>query len=76
MAAAIPPHVYVLTLDRKLHVIHEALGQEKLTLPMTGLDLFARNAAKDAIYAATRGGKLVCIRAASAGHLTPEMLED
>ncbi len=69
-------HVYVLTFERKLRVIHEALGREKMTLPMTGLDLFVRNAVKPVIYAATREGKFVCIRAASAGHLAPDMLKD
>jgi len=76
VVAVAAPNVCVLTFDRKLRIIHESLGREEITLPMTGLDLFARNATKDAIYAATRSGLFVCIRPASAGHLTAEMLKD
>ena len=43
---------------------------------MNGLDLFVRNADKPVLYAATAGGRFVCITPASAGHLTAKDLKD
>ena len=71
----IEPYVYVLSADRKLRIVHESTGREEMALPMTGLHLFARNAVQPVLYAATRTGRFVCIRPASAGHLTADMLK-
>jgi hypothetical protein len=74
--AVAEPYAYVLTAERKVRVVHEATGQERLAFPMTGLDLFVPNAAKPVLYAASRAGRFVCITPASTKHLTPKMLSD
>lgn len=74
--AADETFAYVLTADRKLLKINELTGQAETNLPMNGLDLFVGNAAKPVLYAATAGGKLVCIRPEAAPALTEAMLKD
>ena len=74
--AVVEPNVLALSADGRLLVISETLGKVEMSLPLTGLNLFARNAAKPMIFAAGRDGRFVCIRPAGAGALTAEMLKD
>jgi hypothetical protein len=67
--------VYLLDADNNLRVLDEMTGKASAVLPMTGLDRFLPNTTVPAIYAATRKGRIVCIRLASAGYLTPEMFQ-
>ena len=73
--AAVGDNALVLTDRRQLLLVNEILGKVEMSLPMNGLDLFVPNAAKPIIYAASREGLVVCIRPASAGHLTEEELK-
>lgn len=68
-------HVFVLTNKRYLLAVHEILGDVEHSVHMSGLELFVPNAAKGVLYAASRGGGIVCIRPLGAGHLTPEKLK-
>lgn len=72
--ATIDGNVYVLDADRNLRVVDEMLGEEQAMFGLTGLDLFAGNVTAPAVFAATRGGHLYCIRKEDAGYLSPELL--
>ena len=67
--------VYLLDADNNLRVLDEMTGKASAILPMTGLDRFLPNTTVPAIYAATRKGRIVCIRLANAGYLTPDMFQ-
>ncbi|MCK4601807.1 MAG: PQQ-binding-like beta-propeller repeat protein [Phycisphaerae bacterium] len=75
--AAMDGDIYLLDSDGNLHIFDEILGPAggKTTLAMTGLELFVGNTTAAAIFAATRDGRLFCIRQLKAGYLTPEMLK-
>jgi len=73
--AVMEGEVYLRDNLNHLRIIDEILGTEKGRLPLTGLDLFASSADGAAIYAATRCGRVFCIRLETAGHLTPAMLK-
>ncbi|MFW6146664.1 MAG: PQQ-binding-like beta-propeller repeat protein [Planctomycetota bacterium] len=68
--------VYVLDVDRKLRVYSEELGELQASVPVTGLDVFLANTTAPAIYAATAGGKLFCIRPEGTDPLTPKTLAE
>ncbi len=68
--------VYVIDVDNYLHIVQEASGAEVASLPMTGYEVYLPNARLPVIYAATRAGRVVCIRSNRAKPLTPEMLSD
>ena len=70
------PYVFVLTADRHLLMIPEALGEVEVKLPLTGLELFVPNTTKPVIYAASADGKFVCLSSKRLRHLSPEMLID
>jgi outer membrane protein assembly factor BamB len=74
VVAAIGNDALVLNDRRELLVIEEATGDVKTSLPMTGLEMFVPNATRPEIYAATAGGKFVCIRPSEAKALTADML--
>jgi len=63
---------YLLDSAGSIRVVEEMTGKVEAILPMTGLDRFLPNATVPAIYAATRKGRIVCIRPSTAGYLTPE----
>jgi outer membrane protein assembly factor BamB len=69
-----PTDALVLTTQRDLLVTDKATGTVALVVPMTGLNLFVANTDTPAIFAGSRSGLLCCIRSATAGRLTPEML--
>ena len=66
---------YVLDAANRLQIIDEMLGKPRTVIPMTGMDVFLANTAVPAIYAATREGKIICIRTADASVLTKEQLK-
>ena len=66
--------VYVLSGDKTLMIVDEIMGEVKAKIPMKHMDLFADNVTASPVYAATRAGKLYCIRRLRAGRLTAEML--
>ncbi len=68
-------NVLVLTEGADLLVVQESLGEVAMSLPMAGLDLFVPNASGPIVYAASRTGKVVCIRPAEAGHIKPDDLK-
>ncbi len=74
--AAIEGDVYLLNESNSLVIVDELLGTVKMSFPMTGWDMLLSNSSAPAIYVATTGGRLACIRKISAGRLTPEMLEN
>jgi outer membrane protein assembly factor BamB len=67
--------VYLLDSGKNLRVVEEMTGKVHVILPMTGLERFLPNATVPAIYAATRKGRIVCLRPSSAGYLMPEAFE-
>jgi len=67
--------VYLLDKSGRLLVVDEILGKVKGVLPLAGLELCAGSATAPAVYAATRDGRVVCIRQKSAGHLTVDVLK-
>ncbi len=73
--AVMDKETYLLDNAGQLQVRNQATGQTRLTLPLTGLSIFARNTRAPGIYAATPDGRIYCIRQADAGHLTAEMLK-
>jgi len=74
--AATGGNVYLLDKSRNLLIVNEILGTVKASLPMTGMDVFARNTDASAMYTATRDGRVFCIRLLSAGHMTPDDLKE
>jgi len=66
--------VFCLSSSGDLLVVDEILGTVKTSLPMTGWEFFVANAVEPTIYAASKSGKLACIRKLEAGMLTPEDL--
>ena len=73
--AVMDSKAYVLDDGQALQIVDEMSGQIAAALMMTGFDLFLGNTTAPAIYAATRDGRIYCIRSLDAGHLTAEMLE-
>jgi len=72
--AVMDGEAFVLDKSNKMLIVDEITGKTKTVVPMTGFDLFLANATAQAIYTATRDGRLFCIRKLKAGHLNPEML--
>lgn len=73
--AVMDGEAYILSSAGNMLVADEVLGTIRTSLPMTGWDLFAANTTTPAIYVATGGGKLACIRKLSAGRLSPAELK-
>jgi hypothetical protein len=73
--AVMDDDVYVLDRERNLRVVDRARGEMKSAASLASLDLFLPSTSGSSIYAATRDGKVFCIRRMSAGRLTLEMLE-
>jgi hypothetical protein len=71
------PMAYIVDNARNLLVVDEILGKIQVTIPLTGVNLFADNtsASASAIYLGNTAGRLVCLRQIGAEHLTPEMLK-
>ncbi len=67
--------VYLRDLNNNLLIVDEVLGDEKVVMPLTGLELYARNVTVPAIYALTRDGYVFCIRPLEAGRLTLDILK-
>ena len=72
--AVMEGNVYLLDDRNHLRIVDEMLGRPRSILPMTGFDLFAPNTRTQAIYTATKAGRVCCLRPLNAGHLTVEML--
>jgi len=66
--------VHLLDEANNLRIVEEATGEEIASLPMTGYQVYLPNARAPVIYAASRAGRIACIRPESAEPLTPEML--
>jgi len=66
--------VYVLDARRVLHVVDEITGKENWALPLTGMEVFLPNTSAEGIWAATRDGRVYCLRPMSAGRLTIDKL--
>jgi len=74
--AVIDGDVYVRDRDNNLLIANEILGRPRASVPLTGLDLFVDNVLAPAAYAASRGGKVVCIRPTGVPRLTAEILKN
>ena len=73
--AIVGEDAFVLDGRRVLHVVNEETGKEKWALPLTGLDVFLSGTGGEGIWAATRDGRVVCLRPLTAGRLTLDKLE-
>jgi len=71
--AAMDNDVYLLWGNRML-IVDEVLGKVTASVPIGGMDLLVANTKAPAVYGATRGGGVYCIRPLAAGYLTAEML--
>jgi outer membrane protein assembly factor BamB len=69
------PMAYLVDNARNLLVVDEILGKIQVTIPLTGVNLFADNTSATAIYLGNSAGRLVCLRQIGAEHLTPDMLK-
>jgi outer membrane protein assembly factor BamB len=69
------PMAYLVDNTRNLLVVDEILGKIQVTIPLTGVNLFADNTSATAIYLGNSAGRLVCLRQIGAEHLTPDMLK-
>jgi outer membrane protein assembly factor BamB len=69
------PMAYLVDNARNLLVVDEILGKIQVTIPLTGVNLFADNTSATAIYIGNSAGRLVCLRQIGAEHLTPDMLK-
>ena len=69
------PMAYLVDNARNLLVVDEILGKIQVTIPLTGVNLFADNTSAQAIYIGNTAGRLVCLRQIGAEHLTPDMLK-
>jgi len=69
------PMAYLVDNARNLLVVDEILGKIQVTIPLTGVNLFADNTSATAIYLGNTAGRLVCLRQIGAEHLTPDMLK-
>jgi hypothetical protein len=67
--------VYLLDGSNTLRVVEELTGTEIASLPMIGYSVYVPNVTTPAIYAASRGGRVVCIRPRGAEPLTSEKLK-
>ncbi|MFA6133143.1 MAG: PQQ-binding-like beta-propeller repeat protein [Phycisphaerae bacterium] len=66
--------VYLLDNSDNVYTLDEITGASQAVWTVFGFDVFAPNATAPAMYAASAGGRVVCIRPRSAGLLSPEML--
>jgi outer membrane protein assembly factor BamB len=73
--AADGKYVFVRDTAGRLLQVDEILGTTKATADLAGLDLFSGNVTDPVIYAAHRGGQVVCIKPVLAGRMTVEMLK-
>jgi outer membrane protein assembly factor BamB len=73
--AAIKSNVYLQDNNNRILVVDEILGDVKSSIQMPPGDLLTPNTSASAIYGATRGGNLYCLRRIDAGHITAEMLQ-
>ena len=73
--AAIKSNVYLQDNNNRILVVDEILGDVKSSIQMPPGDLLVPNTSASAIYGATRGGNLYCLRRIDAGHITAEMLQ-
>lgn len=69
------PMAYLVDNARNLLVVDEILGKIQVTIPLTGVNLFADNTSATALYLGNSAGRLVCLRQIGAEHLTPDMLK-
>ncbi len=72
--AVVDAEAYVLDAAGNLRVIDEMTGETIRTLPLTGWDVFLRNATAPAIYMASEDGHVACIRPQDSGYLSPAEL--
>jgi outer membrane protein assembly factor BamB len=69
------PMAYLVDNARNLLVVDEILGKIQVTIPLTGVNLFADNTSATALYLGNTAGRLVCLRQIGAEHLTPDTLK-
>jgi len=72
--AVIEGKVYLLDDDGTLEVVDEITGEVSASLPLAGMELFARNTTAPAIYVGDTQGQLFCIRPRGVQPLTEQML--
>ncbi len=70
------PLAYIVDDAHNLLVVDEILGTVRASVPLTGVDIVAKNTAAPAIYVAGSKGRLQCIRPAGSGRLTEKMLRE
>jgi len=73
--AAMDKNVYLQSDENQILQVDEILGEVNASIRMPAGDMLTANTSAPAIYGATPKGRLYCIRAISAGHLTAEMLK-
>ena len=73
--AIVGDDAFVLDARHILRVVNEETGKEKWALSLTGLDVFLPGTGGEGIWAATRDGRVVCLRPLTAGRLTLDKLE-
>ena len=73
--AVVSGEVYLRDFDNRLQVIDESTGVVRKTISMAGFDAFVPSTGAVGIWAASRDGRVVCLRPAAAGFVTKEMLE-
>ncbi len=69
--------VYLRGSDNMLTMADEMTGPPaKMTVPLTGMELFVNNTRNTVIYTGTRDGRLFCITPADLTRVTPDLLKD
>ncbi len=69
------PTAYLVDSARNLLVVDEILGKIQVSIPLTGVNLFADNTSASAIYIGNTDGRLVCLRNIGADNLTADELK-
>jgi len=67
---------YVLDRHGRLAIVDEVLGETRGRLPTGALRVWASNTSQTALYAATPGGRVFCLRDEGAEPLTPEDMRE
>lgn len=68
-------NLYVRDGRNNLLVLDEMLGSRKMSVPMTGHEMFVGNATAPVMYSGRADGRLFCIAPATLSHLTMDVLK-
>jgi len=69
------PTAYLVDSARNLLVVDEILGKVRVSIPLTGVNLFADNTSATAVYIGNTKGRLVCLRNIGAEALSPGVMK-